>query len=99
MRYRFSIRAQMIIIVTGPRLHRPADTLAVMGERLVHPGTGGITIGIPAAVANVGDRRAFWVGFAVCGWVYFVFPRRREHQGGRPPASARRSWTRLTVHH
>ena len=70
----FSIRGLMIVIVilalafTG--LRTPSRiwanawfTLALLG----------VTIAIPAAVASVGDRRAFWVGFAVCGWVYFVF--------------------------
>ena len=27
---------------------------------------------MPAAVYRRGEQRAFWVGFAACGWVYFV---------------------------
>ena len=31
-----------------------------------------LTLAVPAAVYRRGERRAFWVGFAVCGWVYFI---------------------------
>ena len=31
-----------------------------------------ITLSVPAAVYRRGEQRAFWVGFATCGWVYFV---------------------------
>jgi hypothetical protein len=34
---------------------------------------GGVTVAVPAAVVTTGDGRAFSVGFAVCGWVYFLF--------------------------
>jgi hypothetical protein len=30
------------------------------------------TLAIPAAVYRRGEQRAFWVGFAACGWAYFV---------------------------
>ena len=29
-------------------------------------------LAVPAAVYRSGSRRAFWVGFAASGWVYFV---------------------------
>jgi hypothetical protein len=31
-----------------------------------------LVLAIPAAVYRQGEQRAFWVGFAACGWVYFV---------------------------
>jgi hypothetical protein len=31
-----------------------------------------LTLAIPAAAYSRGGRRAFWVGFAACGWVYFI---------------------------
>ena len=73
-RYRFSIRGLMIVIVilalAFTALRTPSRFWANAWFSLA---LGGVTIAIPAAVANVGDRRAFWIGFAVCGWVYFVF--------------------------
>jgi hypothetical protein len=32
-----------------------------------------VTAAIPAAVATVAERRAFWTGFAISGGVYFAF--------------------------
>jgi hypothetical protein len=73
-RYRFSIRGMMIVIVVlalaFTALRTPSRLWANAWFTLA---LGGVTIAIPAAVANVGDRRAFWIGFAVCGWVYFIF--------------------------
>ena len=73
-RYRFSIRGLMIVIVVlalaFTALRTPSRLWANAWFTLA---LGGVTIAIPAAVANVGDRRAFWIGFAVCGWVYFIF--------------------------
>jgi hypothetical protein len=31
-----------------------------------------LTLAVPAAVYRLDERRAFWVGFAVCGWMYFI---------------------------
>jgi len=31
-----------------------------------------LTLAVPAAVYRRDEQRAFWVGFATCGWVYFV---------------------------
>jgi hypothetical protein len=31
-----------------------------------------LVLAVPAAVYRRGQQRAFWVGFATCGWVYFV---------------------------
>jgi len=31
-----------------------------------------LTIAVLAAIYRRGPRRAFWVGFATCGWVYFL---------------------------
>ncbi len=73
-RYRFSIRGLMIIImvlaVAFAALRTPSRIWANAWFSLA---LGGITIAIPAAVVRRGDRRAFWIGFAVCGWVYFLF--------------------------
>jgi hypothetical protein len=32
-----------------------------------------VTLAVPAAIVSRGERRAFWIGFAVCGGVYFLF--------------------------
>ncbi len=94
-RYRFSIRGLMIVIVVlalaFTALRTPSRLWANAWFTLA---LGGVTIAIPAAVANVGDRRAFWVGFAVCGWVYFFFSL-RPGSTRRPATSSspRRSWT------
>ena len=31
-----------------------------------------VTLAIPAALGSIGHDRAFWSGFAVRGWVYFM---------------------------
>lgn len=73
-RYRFSIRSLMVVILllalAFTALRTPSRIWANAWYTLA---LGGVTIAIPAAVANLGQRRAFWIGFAVCGGVYFVF--------------------------
>jgi hypothetical protein len=72
-RYRYSIRGLMLLIVM----------LAVAFAALRYPSPfwanawfsmalAGVTLAIPAAIGSAGGDRAFWSGFAVCGWVYFV---------------------------
>jgi hypothetical protein len=31
-----------------------------------------LTLAVPVAIYRRGEQRAFWAGFATCGWVYFV---------------------------
>jgi hypothetical protein len=71
--FRFSIRAIMgVIVVLGlafTALHFPTPLWANVWFSLA---LASVTLAIPAAIYSRGERRAFWVGFATCGWVYFV---------------------------
>lgn len=73
-RYTFSIRGLMIVIlmigVALVALRTPSRLWANLWFTLA---LGGVTLAIPAAVASIGERRAFWIGFAACGGVYFLF--------------------------
>jgi hypothetical protein len=72
--YHFSIRGLMIaIVIIGVglvALRTPSRIWANAGFSLA---LGAVTLAIPAAVAAVDERRAFWIGFAVLGGVYFLF--------------------------
>jgi hypothetical protein len=69
----FEIRGLMVLIVlvaaafAGLRTPSPLWANAWFSMTLA-----ALTLAIPAAVYTQGGRRAFWVGFATCGWVYFV---------------------------
>jgi hypothetical protein len=72
-RFRFSIGGLMAAIVL--------IAIAIAGLRYPSPfwanvwfslPLGALAVAIPAAVYSRGGRRAFLVGFATCGWVYFV---------------------------
>jgi hypothetical protein len=71
--FRFSIRGLMVVIVllclafAALRFHTPLWANIWFSSTLA-----ALTLAVPAAVYRRGDQRAFWVGFAVCGWVYFI---------------------------
>jgi hypothetical protein len=73
-RYSFSIRGLMSVVVilalAFAALRTPSRIWANAWFSLA---LSGLTVAIPGAVATVEDRRAFWVGFAAFGWVYFAF--------------------------
>jgi hypothetical protein len=72
-RYRFSIRGLMglIVLFAGAfaALRYPSRFWANAWFSLA---LGAVTLAIPVAIGCVGGDRAFWSGFAVCGWAYFV---------------------------
>ncbi len=73
-RYRFSIRGLMIVVLllamAFAGLRTPTRLWANVWYSMA---LFGIAIAIPLAVAEREGRRLFWIGFAVCGWVYFLF--------------------------
>jgi hypothetical protein len=72
-RFRFSIGGLMVLIVVMgvgfAALHFPTP---LWGNVWFSFPLAALTLAIPAAIYSQGERRAFWVGFATCGWVYFV---------------------------
>jgi hypothetical protein len=72
-RFQFSIRVIMgLIVVVGlafAALHFPTPLWANVWFSFA---LASVTFAIPAAVYSRGQQRAFWVGFATFGWVYFV---------------------------
>jgi hypothetical protein len=71
--FRFSIRGLMVVIVllsvAFAALRFPTPLWANVWFSLT---AAALTLAVPAAVYRRGEQRAFWVGFAVCGWVYFI---------------------------
>ncbi|MHB1557176.1 MAG: hypothetical protein ACYC61_06835 [Isosphaeraceae bacterium] len=72
-RYRFSIRGMMIVVLllamAFAGLRTPTRLWANVWYSMA---LFGIAIAIPLAVAERDGRRLFWIGFAVCGWVYYL---------------------------
>lgn len=72
-RYRFSIRGMMIVVLllamAFAGLRTPTRLWANVWYSMA---LFGVAIAIPLAVAERDGRRLFWIGFAVCGWVYFL---------------------------
>jgi hypothetical protein len=70
---RFSIRGLMLLIVmlgaAFAAMRTPSPLWANVWFSLA---VAGVTLAIPAAVYSRGGSQAFWVGFATCGWVYFI---------------------------
>lgn len=73
-RYRFSIRGLMtVIVIIAVALVALRTPSRIVANTWFSLALAGVTIAIPAAAATLGERRAFWIGFAVCGGVYFLF--------------------------
>jgi hypothetical protein len=72
-RVRFSVRGLMMSIVllaaAFAALRWPAPLWANLWFSI---SLSALVLAIPAAVYRRGEDRAFWVGFAAAGWVYFV---------------------------
>jgi hypothetical protein len=72
-RFRFSISGMMVVIVllcvAGAALRYPTPFWANIWFSLT---LATLVLAVPAAVYRRGEQRAFWVGFATCGWVYFI---------------------------
>ena len=71
--FRFSIRGLMVVIVllclAFAALRFPTPFWANVWYSVT---VAALTLAVPAAVYRRGEQRAFWVGFATCGWLYFV---------------------------
>jgi hypothetical protein len=71
--FRFSIRGLMVVIVLMgigfAALRYPTPFWANVWYSFT---LASLTLAVPAAVYRRGEQRAFWVGFAACGWVYFL---------------------------
>jgi hypothetical protein len=71
--FRFSIRGLMVVIVllcvSIAALRFPTPLWANFLFSLT---VAALTLAVPAAIYRRGEQRAFWVGFAICGWVYFM---------------------------
>jgi hypothetical protein len=72
-RFRLSISILMVAIVLlaagFAALRTPTPLWANVWFSIA---MGLLVLAIPAAVYRREEQRAFWVGFAACGWVYFV---------------------------
>src|SRR5262245_58801152 len=72
-RFRFSVGSLMLTIVLTAAgfaaLRSPTPFWANIWFSLV---LTALTLAIPAAVYRRDEQRAFWAGFAACGWTYFV---------------------------
>lgn len=72
-RYRFSIRGMMIVILLLAMAFAGLRTPTRLWANVWYTmSLFGVAIAIPLAVAEHEGRRLFWIGFAVCGWVYFL---------------------------
>jgi hypothetical protein len=71
--FRFSIRGLMVMIVllciAFAALRYPTPLWANVWYSM---SVASITLAVPAAIYRRSEQRAFWVGFAICGWVYFI---------------------------
>ena len=57
----------------GRRRRRPPERRAALGQLLMFSlAIGTLTAAMLAGVYRRGKRRAFWIGFASCGWVYLL---------------------------
>lgn len=72
-RYSLSIRGLMAVIaIIGVALFALRTPSRIWANACFTTALAGVTLAVAAAVATVGERRAFWVGFAVTGGVYFA---------------------------
>jgi hypothetical protein len=71
--FRFSIRGLMVVIVLlgigFAALRYPTPFWTNVWYSFT---VASLTLAVPAAVYRRGEQRAFWVGFAACGWVYYL---------------------------
>ncbi len=73
-RYRFSIRGMMtFVLITALAFAALRTPTRIWANAWYTMALLGVTMAIPAAVATRDGRRLFWLGFAVCGGVYFLF--------------------------
>src|SRR5437879_6102675 len=72
-RFRLSIGGlMMVIVLLGTAFAALRSPTPLWANGWFSLTLAALTLAIPAAVYRCGERRAFWVGFATCGWVYFV---------------------------
>jgi hypothetical protein len=72
-RLRFSIASLLVwVALLGVGIAALRSGSPLWGNALFSLAIGMLTIAILAAVYRKGRRRAFWVGFATCGWVYIL---------------------------
>jgi hypothetical protein len=72
-RARFSIRGLMMAIVLMAAAFAALRTPSrLWANAWFSMALAGITLAVPAALCARDGDRAFWCGFAACGWVYFL---------------------------
>src|SRR5262249_16472931 len=62
-----------VIVILGVALVALRTPSRIWANAWFSLALGGVTLAVPAALASVAERRAFWSGFAIAGGVYFVF--------------------------
>lgn len=73
-RYSFSIRGLMaFIVILALGLVALRTPSRIWMNAWYSIAIGSVTFAVPAAFATVDERRAFWIGFAITGGVYFLF--------------------------
>jgi hypothetical protein len=72
-RMRFSIASLLVwVALLGVGITALRSASPLWANALFSLAIGTLTVSILAAVYRKGRRRAFWVGFATCGWVYML---------------------------
>ncbi len=72
-RFRFSVSSLMVMIVLLAAAFAALRTpTPLWANAWFSVALASLVLAVPAAVYRRGQERAFWVGFAAAGWVYFV---------------------------
>jgi hypothetical protein len=72
-RFRFSLRALMVsIVLLGLAFAGLRSSTPLWANIWFSFSLAMLTLAVPVAVYRHGEQRAFWVGFATFGWVYFI---------------------------
>jgi hypothetical protein len=85
-RMRFSIASLLVwVALLGVGIAALRSGSPLWANALFSLAIGMLTLAILAAVYRKGRRRAFWVGFASCGWVYLILSLGPDHESLTSP--------------